>query len=199
MCRYVVVLLILFNLCPAFAYYGGNNFNSRLGINRPNIIYAGSDMMPQPRCHHCSTYPRSDFRTFSPTNLSALEQYALKKNYKRESDIERIQRLENLVFGAIQEGDINSRFYNIEQAILSSPQVKSQRRSIIGNLTNFITGQPTGFTPSLTDSFMPTFNPYPTGSLRNRNYEQYSNLPFGSGWGFAEQNFNGGTSVKILD
>ena len=200
--NFVVIFFIFINMCPVFAYYGGQNFNSKLSINRPNIIYAGSDKIQQRYRHRHCPCPSCEYwgyNTISPANLNALERHALKKNYKRESDLERIQRLETLAFGAIQEGDINSRFYNLEQAILSMPQVSTQNNSVLSSLTNFFKGHPTGFTPSLSDSFMPTFNPYPSGSLRNRQYEQYSNMPFGSGWGFSDQNFNGGTSVRILD
>ena len=46
----------------------------------------------------------------------------MRKRYSRDTDISRLQRLEELPFGSIQAGDINTRYDNVEKAILSRPQ-----------------------------------------------------------------------------
>ena len=142
------------------------------------------------------------YNTTSFSDLNALERYTLNKNYSRESDLERLQRLEMEAFGAIQSGDINSRYDNVRTAILSRPK-QNYRTSILRNIGNFFSGQLTGFTPSFYNDpfFSPdlgfTNTPYPS-SFGNQSVTQYSG-PFGSGYHI--NNFGTGSSagVKILD
>ena len=151
--------------------------------------------------------------SYIPTNsLNALERYALNKSYNRESNIHRLERLEELAFGSIQSGDYITRFQNVEDAILSRPQ-QSYKRSFLGNLANYFMGQSTGFTPSL----IPGYTPYSVGNSAinnfitppnnffapndygNTNYETYSNGIFGRGYGIRNNSFNSGGGIRILD
>ena len=214
MFRAIVFLFLFFNFIPAEADIittraFNNNFNSKLKMNQPKTIYTSPEISRRqarlfqkhcPQCHHYNPY-------LSKEDLYALEKYALNKTYRRENDLQRLERLENLAFGASQSGDILSRYKNVENAILSRPKFET-KKSLVNNIANYFTGQPTGFTPNLIQT--PTYNnfggfssnPYlltPGSNYGNYNYEQYSNGIFGGGWGISGQNFGTGSSVKILD
>ena len=153
-------------------------------------------------------HQRNQYNHFlSKNDLNALEQYAMNKSYYRDNDIQRLERLENLAFGATQIGDIHTRYRNVENAILSRPKYNT-KQSLINNLANYFSGQATGFTPSFNTSQnysnLGGFsnNPYmftPTPGYDNTRFEQYSNGIFGGGWGVSGQNFGTGSSVRILD
>lgn len=178
------------------------SFKSELKMNQPKNI-VGAHINPQRRYYNRSHCPGCLNYNIPNSNLGALERYALKKNYNRESDITRLERLENLAFGATQIGDPATRYQNVENAILSRPQ-PNYKRSFLGNIANYFSGQATGFTPSITN-FNDNFTQFggmslmPAPGYNNRNFEQYSNGIFGGGWGLSEQNYGSGSSVRILD
>ena len=155
-----------------------------------------------------NTYPkrrffnnRNYFSSSSFNDLSALEKYTLDKTYSRDSDLERLERLEMQAFGALQPGDINTRYDNVRTAILSRPK-QNYKTSWIRNIGNFFNGQMTGFTPTIDNdpffsgsSFANT--PYPT-TYGNSNITQFSG-PFGSGYRINNYGTGSGCGVKILD
>ena len=93
---------------------------------------------------------REDFSIQEEVHFLTLAH--LNRNFTRESDLERLQRLEMQAFGAVQQGDINTRYDNVRNAILSRPK-NNYRTSLIRNIGNFFGGQLTGFTPSFNSSF----------------------------------------------
>ena len=216
MCKYIVLFIVL-SLSMNFA----NAFESKLKMNKPSTIIATHEGRYRqshypnhhqhyphyncPECHYNGDY-------LSHGNLNALEKYALNKTYRKESDLARLERLENLAFGATQLGDLDSRYTNVEQAILSRPKYKT-KNSMLGSIANFLAGTPTGYTPAINSNFYPPSmglpaglgfsnfggNFYPAPGYMNQNFEQYSNGPFGGGWGISSQNYGTGSSVRILD
>ena len=215
MFRALVFLLVILNFLPVNAEIirtntlGNNNFHSKLRMNQPKTIYTApltstrqNRYRPRhcPSCNHYNPYLRKE-------DLNALEKYALNKTYRRDNDLQRLERLENLAFGATQYGDINSRYKNVENAILSRPKFGT-KNSFLNNVANYFAGQTTGFTPSLIQ--YPSYNNlggfssftnsyYPGGNYGNTNNEQYSNGIFGGGWGISGQNYGTGSSIRILD
>lgn len=139
-----------------------------------------------------------------PKDLSALEKYSMNKIYPRESTVKRLERLEDLAFGSIQSGDIESRYKNVETAILSRPQ-NNIKRTALGTLTNYFRGQTTGVTPSIYDgfsNFMPAYDNFMhngSSGYGNTRINQYSNGIFGGGYGIHHNNFGNGSSIRILD
>ena len=196
--KYAICLFVLISILPVFAdfvtYNKPRNFNSNLNTTASNRFYKN-----QLKPYHYNTTP---IVNLSKKNINALEKYALNKSYRNESDIERLIRLENLAFGATQIGDLNTRYNNVEQAILARPK-NNFRTSTLNNLTNYFIGQSTGFTPNIFRNNyknLSNFNSYPyIPSYSNNNIEHYSNGIFGGVWGFFGHYFGNGTSVKILD
>lgn len=214
---FVVCLILLITSNTAFAdfvTYSGNSpnyggFNSKLKMNQPKTTiasYSGNrrqNSFYPPHCPNCHNYNQY----ISPNDLNALEKYALNKTYNRENNLHRLERLENLAFGATQYGDLDSRYRNVENAILSRPKYNT-KNSLLRNFTNYLSGQTTGFTPNL--SSYPNYNnlggfnsnPYlftPSPRYNNSSYEQYSNGIFGGGWGISGNDFGTGSSIRILD
>lgn len=153
-----------------------------------------------------NTYPqrrllrRNNYYT-SMADLSALEKYTMNRSYNRDNDIERLERLEMQAFGAIQNGDLNSRYDNVRSAILARPKT-NYKTSWLRNIGNYFSGQMTGFTPSLdNDPFFSssgfTTTPYPT-TYGNSNITQFSS-PFGNGYHYNNYGTGSSSGVKILD
>ena len=209
MCKYAVLFLLV-TLSINYA----SAFESNLKMNKPKTIIAGYEG----RQRHNRVYPRHcrhcDYNNsyLSRNDLNALEKYSLNRTYKRDSDLARLERLENLAFGATQTGNLENRYNNVENAILSRPRYGT-KNSVLGNIANFFAGTATGYTPSITENYyspmmnLPAgmgfsnngINFYPSPGYMNRNFENYSNGPFSGGWGMSEHNYGTGSSVKILD
>lgn len=136
-----------------------------------------------------------------PNDLSALEKYSMRHSFSGEKPEKRLERLETLAFGAAQAGNIETRYRNVEAAILSRPRYDGAKNTFISNLNNFINGRPTGYTPPVTQYpnqyFMPSL-PVQSG-YNNQRYQQFSNGIFGSGYNFLNSGFGNGSSVRILD
>ena len=204
MIKLIIYLLVFTISTPAFANFSNlnnnNNFSSRLNINRPKTIIATrSNGLQNQRLHR--------HHSLTKQKLNALEKHALNKTYNRESYLERLERLENLTFGATQYGDLENRYRNVENAIYSRPQYKT-KNSLLNNIANYFSGEATGFTPNLIP--YPTYNnlggfssnPYtyhPNNGFNNNSYEQYSNGIFGGGWGYSGHDYGTGSSIRILD
>ena len=167
-----------------------------LGVNS---VYASSYHLVRQYPHY-GNYNNS--HSYLPReNLSALEKYTLNRAYPRENPVLRLERLENLAFGSIQSGDLETRYRNVENAILSRPKAVT-KRSALGNIVSYFAGQPTGITPPVynryyyPDTTTGYYNYHP--SYGNQRYNQYSNGIFGHGYSLMNSGFGNGSSVTIL-
>lgn len=131
-----------------------------------------------------------------PSDLTALERYSMHRTYRSENPIQRLERLENLAFGAVQEGSPSVRYKNVEEAILARPQ-NNFKRTALSSIANYLTGQPTGYTPPINNNFMPSF--FDDRTMNMRRMTQYQNGIFGSGYNFINSGYGSGGSVKIFD
>ena len=129
----------------------------------------------------------------SSNDLTALEKYALKKNYTRDSEIRRLERLEELAFGSIQNGDIRTRFQNVENAILTRPQ-NNTKTTLLNNLANYFSGQTTGITPQIDPYFDMQYPNY-----NNSRIDTYSNSLFNNAFRIMNNSYGSGSGVHILD
>lgn len=165
------------------AFYNNNNNTLRYSNNRPNRYY------------------RNVNTPSSFSDINALEKYTLNRNYSRESDLERLQRLEMQAFGAVQSGDINTRYDNVRNAILSRPK-QNYKTTFLGNLANYFSGQMTGYTPNFdndpffSDSSL-TRSSYPT-TYGTQNIDSYS-TPWGKGYRVNNYGTGSSSGVRILD
>lgn len=179
MLRLFVCFLLLINITPVFA--------AAKTIRTINPYYYNPGYYNQ-------TYIPAD-------SLNALERYAMNRNYARESDLQRLERLENLAFGAVQNGDLNYRYSQVENAILSRPKYNSYKNTFRNALGNYIAGRATGITPSIVvPNMMSGYNnSYYSPQYTNSNMMQYSTSPFGTrGYRVLNQNYGSGSGVRIL-
>ena len=141
-------------------------------------------------CHNCSNF----------SDINALEKYTMNRNYPRENDIQRLERLEMQAFGALQNGDINSRYENVRNAILSRPK-QNYKTSLLRNIGDYFVGQTTGYTPSIGSSspFNNSFyqGSYPT-TYGNSSFTEFRG-PFGSGYSLNNFSTGSNAGVRILD
>ena len=187
MLRVLLVILFLASYTPVLAQV----ITTQTPYNYGYGTYPYNKYQPyHHNYHHASVLPKSD--------LTALERYALKKNYSRESDIRRLERLEDLAFGSIQTGDLITRYRNVENAILARPQ-NNFRNSLINTIGNYFSGQTTGFTPSLNSNFMPGITSGFVPSYGNTRYDEFSNGIFGHGFRVNNQNYGTGSNIHLLD
>ena len=192
-CKIFVLLLVLNFYMPAFAYivttqtpYYGTNGNRYYSQYRP--VY--NNYQTQNERIYC--------KYFTENNIGALEKYAFHKSYRRENPILRLERLENLAFGAVQSGDVSTRYKNVEAAILSKPQ-NNYRRSLWGNMANYFNGSLTGFTPSINGDWDSNYNRPFYPDYGNTRVNQYSNGMFGGGYGIYNNTFGNGSTIRILE
>lgn len=218
----ILFLLVLFSLaCPSFAnfqtYSNNNTFNSKLRMNRPSVTVSDYRNTTRsyrkqhcPTCHSNGEYFRHYNRPIPKSSLKKLEKHVWGKHFSNETEQSRLERLEEIAFGAVQSGDLSRRYKNVESVLLSRPKYKT-RDNIISTLGNIVFGQPTGFTPNITtqelsgyDQFAPFGGDYFAPGYRglssygNNMIEHYSNGLFRGGWGSFHNNVGSGSGVTIL-
>lgn len=142
--------------------------------------YWGGDYIP----------PRKYSRRVSSRfyDINDLERYAFNKNFTKDSDRVRLERLETLAFGAVQEGDIYTRYDNARNAILTRPKQNS-KASVLQSVSDYFNGQLTGFSPSVIPS---------SSDYGKRSYTNYS-TPWGNGYRTNNYGIGSGSGVHILD
>lgn len=133
-------------------------------------------------------------------DFNALEKYALNRTYSRENDIKRLERLENLAFGAVQNGNPELRYRQVEEAILARPHYNGYSNSLRNRLGRYMAGQATGITPSIINQGLsPMYNNGFTPQYSNSNFVQYSSVPFGwSGYQLMNSNYGTNSGIRIL-
>ena len=100
MLRLFVCFLLMVNIMPVFAA-------KTVTTTRPYYYNP----------YHRGYYPPPNPYQYA-NGLNALEKYALNRNYGRENAMQRLERLENLAFGATQVGDLDTRYRQVENAII---------------------------------------------------------------------------------
>lgn len=155
--------------------------------------------------------------------LSGMEAKIFHQNYPQNGPERRIERLEQQVFGAVQSGDLNTRYENLKIAINNynvgktayypTAVAPSGIRGILGNIGNaMMGGSMTGFTPSIDpfdNNFSAGYNNYnnngynilgsPSNPYNMGGHGAYRGYRSNHGYSDAYQDFNTGTGVTILD
>lgn len=159
--------------------------------------YYGGDYVP----HRRNGKNRSVF-----SDINDLERYAMNKNFYGDSDKARLERLETLAFGAVQDGDILTRYNNVRGAILTKPK-HNYKTSLLRNISNYFGGQLTGFTPQINNSFPDdTYHqniyPYPQytypSEFGTSSYTEFSS-PRRKGYRINNHGIGTSSGVTLLD
>ena len=143
--------------------------------------YSFSTTQYIPKPFYYQNYPQSfspNKNHYSQRAFNNLERKILNHNFMSESPSQRLNRMEESTFGAIQQGDVNSRYRALQRALSdnSNSRYYSPNHNTIRQKSFFnrFTGMPTGFTPPINT---PNFD-----------------FPFDSNY-----NFQSGMKFKIID
>lgn len=146
--------------------------------NKGYCDYSFSTTQYTPKSFYYQCYPQSFFsdkKYYSPHSFNKLERKILNHNFMSESPSQRLNRMEEATFGAIQSGNEASRYRALQRALKNNPNSHyySPHHSALRS-KNLFRGMPTGFTPPI--------NP------------QSNLIPFENNY-----NFQSGMKFKIID
>jgi hypothetical protein len=150
------------------------------------------------------------YPNISKNTLSRIESRIFNQDFRQNTPQRRIERLENKLFGAIQSGDMDTRYnalilaaknYNYNNSNYMNPTSGFDWKNIAGNIGNtLLGGGMTGFTPPITpyynnsnNSYENIYNSYPSG------YGAYQGYRSNSGYYSNFKDYSTGTGVTILD
>lgn len=182
MYRFVVLLLLLSLSYPSISATR-EVVTQRPYYNPYYGAYYGGDYVPNYR------YSRRNSSAFP--DINDLERYAMNRNFTKDSDRTRLERLEMLSFGAVQQGDMLARYDNVRNAILSRPK-QNYKTTFLRNISDYFNGQLTGFTPTLNQS---DFENYNFGRSSQTNFI----TPYGKGYKTNNYGIGNDAGVRILD
>ena len=190
MYRAFIIFLLFLQIVPVYAT---RTVVTQSPVYNPYYTphaYYGGDYVPNSRYHrrHSSIFP----------DINDLEKYAMNKNFTGDSDRVRLERLETLAFGAVQEGDIYNRYDNVRNAILTRPK-QNTKTSILRGISNYLNGQLTGYTPSIMSGTNSNSNLYPYSSGYSSSSSTEYITPWGKGYRTNNYGIGSGSGVHILD
>lgn len=196
--------------------YGNQSITSRLSRIEKNLFNATYPNSPanQRIDNIISNFNQiNKYPNISRNGLSKLENKVFSQDFPQNSAQRRIERLEQQFFGAVQSGELTTRYENLVVAAkyynpnyannyYPNPIAPTRWRGVMNNMgSSMLGGNMTGFTPPI--------NPY-----SNNNDDMFSSLNPGNGIyrgyrsnnglrGFRYQddfnNYGTGTGVHILD
>ena len=162
----------------------------------PNYTYENHMRTP----HH-KRKPYIKHKTYSSINndLSKFEKILFNNVYSNDTELGRLSRLEQELFGTIHSGDINGRYENIRRAINCKDNTSSNKVSdFLNNFGSILGGgYPTGISPDLYE--------YGTGDFDlPQNYGRALDSYYGNNW-LNQRRYNhrystgSGMNIHILD
>ncbi len=212
--------------------YGYNNYYNRnyyrpYRYNRYYNRYPGN-YYGQPVIRRTRVIRKSDAETnIKPvannfSGLSKIEKKILLQTYEYDSAQNRIERLEQKLLGAVQTGDLNSRFYTLKSIaknykaynpdamyssnthntyddyrppILTGTMGSSWQNALWSNFKNQFIGMPTGMSPAMDPAYMDYFEAERAMTGSGRDVDVRTN----TGYYKSRTNRSSGVGVTILD
>lgn len=150
--------------------------------------------------------------------IDKLENQIMLQTYEYDSAKNRIERLEQRLFGAVQEGDLAERFETLKVAaknyksfkpniqncyeqnnyrppVFTGSSGSSWKNTLWGNFKNQFVGMPTGITPAMDPAYMDYFE---AERAMVGNGEEVG-IQTNRGYYYSNRNRGTGTGVTILD
>lgn len=188
-------------------YYNNNNY---CPYHRHDRYYRNRRYYKPPVIHKTNIIRKSyaDFNeikvSHNPVNINGLEKKVFNQTYEYDSFKNRIERLEQKMFGAVQNGDLYERyntlnrmvkinknkFYNdnyygnsyadnsYRPPLFSGSSGAGWKNTLLGNFRNQILGVPTGFTPAMDPAFMDYFEAERAMSGYGQNSDYVTNRSY---------------------
>jgi len=182
-----LLLFFILSCTSVFAYPYYNTYNNSY---RPQIANR----------YAYYNYPHSYYnmhKNYGFSDIQALEKYALDRSYSRDNNLARLQRLEMQAFGAVQQGDPYTRYKNVRSALLSRPK-QNYKTSVLRTLSDYFSGQLTGYTPSV-DNYSLENDNFSVSPSFGQSFDTNYRTPFGRGQRTYNYGAGSSSSVRILD
>lgn len=201
--------------------YDNQNINLRLGRIEKSLFTTTYPSAPAAQridniisnFNQMNKYPN-----ISQNALTKMETKVFGQNFPQNNQQKRIERLEQKIFGAVQSGDMDSRYEalkiamntynkniangNYQMNYNNAPQ-KGWRGVTNALGGNFMGGTMTGFTPPITPYYGNNMGAYgnPFAGLGSGFYRGYGSNNGLGGYRYMDQysNYGSGTGVTILD
>lgn len=124
--------------------------------NKGYCDYSFSTTQYMPKSIYYQNYPQSftsSRKYYSPRAFNRMERKILNHNFMSETPSQRLNRMEEATFGAIQSGNESTRYRALQRALSnnSNSRYYSPNHNILRNKKFFtgFSGMPTGFTPPI--------------------------------------------------
>ena len=178
------------------------------------LAYAASRYVSTytPSLHHYCSYAGQN------RNISKLENKLFNRTFDYDTPEQRVERMEQQLFGVSQSGDLTKRLSNIKRAnsrMNSAPSwgyssgydnyytppiiAGSGWKSMLHSFGNYMTGGvPTGITPQMDPAYMDYFEAE-RNAMRYNNAGRSRDIRTNYGWHHYSNQTGGTTGVKIID
>lgn len=161
----------------------------------PNYTYENHMRLPHHKRHHV----KNKNNIYKNNDLSKFEKILFNNVYSNDTELNRLSRIEQELFGTIHSGNINGRYENIRRAINCRDNTSSNKVSdFLNNFGSILGGgYPTGISPDLYE--------YETGDFDlPKNYGRTIDSYYGNNW-LNQRRYNhrystgSGMNIHILD
>lgn len=201
--------------------YTGNYYNSQPNIQyrQPYDGYYGRPIIYRTKVNRKSSISDGEKLVANQfSGIEKLEKQIMLQTYEYDSAKNRIERLEQRLFGAVQEGDLASRFETLKIAsrnynsfssntsnysaqnsyrppIFTGMSGSNWKNTLWRNFKNQFIGMPTGITPAMDPAYMDYFEAERAMAGNGEEVGVQTNR----GYYYSNRNRGTGTGVTILD
>lgn len=201
--------------------YTGNYYNYQPNVQymQPYGGYYGQPIIYRTKVNRKSSITNNEkFVSNQFSGLEKLENKIMLQTYEYDSPKNRLERLEERLFGAVQTGDLQERFEilkiaaqnyksynpktqnysaqsNYRPPIFTGMSGSSWKNTLLGNFKNQFVGMPTGITPAMDPAYMDYFE---AERAMGGNGEEFG-VQTNRGYYYSNKNRGTGTGVTILD
>lgn len=201
--------------------YGRSYYNNQPNVQyiQPYGGYYGQPVIYRTKVNRKSSIGNNEKLVASQfSGIEKLENQLLLQTYEYDNAKNRIERLEQRLFGASQEGELAQRFETLKLAARNyktfNPNIQNYssqsnyrppvftgmsgggwRNTLLGNFKNQFTGMPTGITPAMDPAYMDYFEAERAMAGNGEEVGVQTNR----GYYYSNRNRGTGTGVTILD
>ena len=185
--KYIALIIIFFTALEISAKSFVTEYPTNYG-------YENYMQTPHNRRHHV----RNRNYDIKNHDLAKYEKILFNTVYSNDTELNRLSRIEQELFGTIHSGDINGRYENIRRAINCRDSASGKISNFLNNFGSFLGGgYPTGVTPDLYDFETTDFG-------LPQNYGRTIDSYYGNNW-LNQRHYNhrystgNGMNIHILD
>lgn len=182
------------------------------------------DLNADERIENLYSFYNNQIKSVAPSVVSDLERAVWGRSYGSESTESRVSKLEEEVFGAIQQGNMSKRLNTLEQAVLTSNNIKRPVQAPYGTCYGgYMPNQPS-YDPNMVSDFnggngvgrffnnlgmifgggcptgwSPQLTPYGQSNYALQNDGDFEGYVGNTGYAYQNTQRGTGTGIQILD